>query len=117
MANAKDLGKRTVGEEHWLCRRAFAHTQAEQGKYFGISEKRYARVERDKESMDGPPSGKPTLGDLCALARRRHCRPLRSMATRFGISHTELLTRERESDPRLAAAWGRFGYIFPKIKA
>jgi hypothetical protein len=53
-----------------------------------------------------------TIGDLCALARRRSGLELRGVARIMGVSHVTVLKREENSDPRLAVAWRGRGWRF-----
>ncbi len=112
-AYLKNLSKQTVGERFWLDRRRLGKTQAEVAERLDMSEKRYNQLENDKGEYEfAPPPGRTELGALCALARRRSGKSLRATAAIFGISHTELLNREREDDARLAKAWKALGYRF-----
>lgn len=114
MAN-KDLTALSPGERWWVLRRQLGQTQEQLARSLDMSEKMYNLIERDRAvfHLDKRPKRKARPGDLCALARRRHGLDLWSTAARFGISHTELLTRERESDPRLVSSWASLGYVFP----
>jgi transcriptional regulator with XRE-family HTH domain len=89
----------------------FAQTQAQRARKMKISERRYNRIERGLE--EGPTTeSEATMGDLCALARRRHGLDLRATAALFGVTHVTLLGWERAGEPRLVAGWKRLGYRF-----
>jgi len=112
MANF-DLKRQSPGERLWVDRTRLGKTQAEMALVFDTSERRYNMYERDKVEFPwAPPPTTTDRGLLCALARRRHGLCLRSTASLFNISHTELLTRERESDPRLVREWKSLKYRF-----
>lgn len=115
MADRKDLTKISPGERLWIERKALGRTQAMAAEIYKVSERRYNAMERD---MVPVPAGWGDRGNcmpvaaLCALARRRNGRPLRTVAESFGISHVTLLTWERAGEPRLVRAWERKGYKF-----
>ena len=114
----------TTGERLWLIRRSLGLTQKAMGKRLGVCERTYWAAERDlgptgklvravgPKSLDKAPN--PSLGALCALARRRWRRSLAETADLFDISHVTLLLWEHESEPRLRTAWEGFGYRFGK---
>ncbi len=108
-----DLTVLSPGERWWLRRRRNGFTQEQMAQKLYISEKAYNMIETDRSrAKRRAPSGLWNPGDLCMLARRRSGMCLRTTAANFGISHTELLTRERESDPRLVEAWKSLKYRF-----
>lgn len=108
----KNLGERTYGEQLWLWRRQKRYTQAEAAKTLGVSEYAYNRSETDRDEAMWASRIviKPSPGDLCALARRRHGLCLRTTAADLGLTPPTLLKRERLSKPSLIAAWQRLGY-------
>lgn len=114
MAHAKDLTGLSPGERWWVRRRRLGLTQERMAHSLSLSEKMYNLIERDRATfhLERSPRMKAKPGELCALARRRHGLDLWSTAAAFGISHTELLTREREHDPRLVSSWASLGYLF-----
>jgi DNA-binding XRE family transcriptional regulator len=111
---SKNLKRWTTGEHFWLARMDDGITQAEAARLEGISEKRYGLIETDRtEPNSGRPLPRPyTVGQLCALARRRHGLSLRATAKLMGVSHVTILLWERDSEPRLAAGWRHLGYRF-----
>jgi transcriptional regulator with XRE-family HTH domain len=112
---SKNLRKLTDGERFWIARTTNDLTQAEIAQRMKISERHYLQLEKDRRNSYQPPTlpERPTPGQLCALARRRDGRPLRTLAKLLGAgSHVTLLTWERTSDPRLVKAWRRLGYRF-----
>jgi DNA-binding XRE family transcriptional regulator len=108
----KKLRKWSPGERLWLWRRQLGITQETAAAMLGLTTKKYWEMELDltRYVTKLPSLYKMAPGDLCALARRRHGLGLRDTAKLFGISHTELLRRERHSDPRLIREWERHGY-------
>jgi transcriptional regulator with XRE-family HTH domain len=108
----KDLRKWTKGEQLWLWRRAGEYTQEEAARRLKIGERHYWEAENDLVSRATVAlEGEPGLGDLCALARRRHGLLLRATAQMMGVSHVTLLAWERVGDPRLVNAWKNKGYL------
>jgi len=114
--SVKNLRKRTDGERLWLYRRVNDLTQEEASALFAIPKTTYYRVEigAAKWPLDFkvPGVNHYTLGDLCALARRRHGKGLHGTADLMGCTHVTLLARENKSDPDLVKAWRRLGYRF-----
>jgi DNA-binding XRE family transcriptional regulator len=109
----KNLRKRTVGERFWLIRTHERQTQAQVAKAIGISERLYNHIERNIVASRPPGAAfKPSPGLLCALARRRDGRSLRSVAKALGISHVTLLVWEKTDCPELVKMWKRRGYEF-----
>lgn len=113
MANGA-LNVRTPGEELWIWRRAMGFDQAQAGQYFYISEDAYWRAESDIGKKLDPEPVEPTLGDLCALARRRHGLTMHATARLLGMSHVTLAKRERAGCRELVKAWKGLGYRFPR---
>lgn len=109
----RSLGRRTAGEDHWLFRRKTKMTQARIASIFNISERRYNLWETDRETPIIYRYPDPSMGDLCALARRRQGWKLRRAAKKFGVTHVTLLRWEEASDPYLVAGWRSLGYRFP----
>lgn len=109
----RSLGRRTAGEDHWLFRRQTKLTQARVAKIFKISERKYNLWETDREEPSFYRFPNPSLGELCALARRRQGWKLRRAAKEFGVTHVTLLRWEDDSDPYLVAGWRSLGYRFP----
>lgn len=113
-----DLRRRTNGEELWLYRRAQARanggqvTQADAARVMGVCEKQYWKAERDLVELKAPVRTTPTLGDLCALARRRHGKGLAATARKFRVSAPTLLGQEKAGHPALVRAWEAIGYVF-----
>src|SRR5271166_172699 len=58
-------------------------------------------------------AAEPTLGQLCALARRRSGRRIGDLAAELGTTRVTYLTWENESDPRLVEWWRDQGYTLP----
>lgn len=115
MLNGHDLGNRTIAERAWLLRARRGTSQEEMAEKLGVALKTYQRVEQGHApwSFEYQPRIKPTAGELCALARRRHGLGLRRTAGLLGCTHVTLLARERRSDPALMDAWRGMGYVFP----
>jgi len=110
----KHLGKRTNGEAAWLHRMRHNKTQAEMAAELGMSERNYRRFESGEIDVPHDPiCYRPTLGELCALARRRHGLGLRATARAVGCAHVTLLAKEDRSDADLVAYWRGHGYRFP----
>lgn len=108
-----NLQKRTCGEDFWLARKNESKSQVAYAKKYKLPVKRYQKVERDEESLlrlSVP--FKPTLGQLCALARKRLGFDLRKTASLLGLSHVTLLKMERDNDPKLVVKWKRLGFKF-----
>lgn len=107
----RDLRRPTPAERLWLWRRTTSLTQADAAARLGVPLRRYQRAEAGENSVQVPRGApRPTLGDLCALARRRSRLGLRAAAARLGISHVTLLAWERGSDPRLVEGWRVLGF-------
>ncbi len=109
----KDLTVRTAGENLWLGRRSKSLTQAGAAKLFKVSARHYGKAELDKVTLppwDSP--GRPTPGDLCALARRRYGRGLAGTAKLLRCSKVTLLKREGRDDPELVRFWEKRGFTF-----
>lgn len=113
MADRPELAWRTRGEQLWLWRRRFKLTQASAARSLLISEYIYHESENDRSGKAPARSIRPTPGELCALARRRHGLGLLGTARLLGLTHVTMLARERRCDPSLITSWQKLGYEFP----
>lgn len=117
---SKNLKNWTPGEKLWMRRRMMSarqdkpYTQREAAGLYGVGFKKYKAAELDACTIDEGMLREIThgLGDLCALARRRHGLGLRETASLFGCTHVTLLAQEGRHDPELAKGWRRLGYRF-----
>lgn len=88
-------------------------TQREAAARFGVHEKKYWKIEAGILLAEpAPPQLKWSMGDLCALARRRHGKSFRKTAQEIGISHVTLAAWEAKGDDRLVRHWKAMGYLF-----
>jgi len=55
---------------------------------------------------------RPTIGELCFIARRRSGVTLIELERELGVSRPTLHAMERAGDPRVVATWEAWGYIF-----
>jgi len=112
----KDLTDQTFGEQLWLWRRREGIKQVHAAARFGLGRTSYWLRETDQIEFELPRwwryGVEPSVGDLCALARRRTGLSLRRTAARMGISHVILLRREAASHPDLRAFWEGRGFRF-----
>ena len=94
----------TSGERLWLVRRRQDLTLQAMAEQYQVSQWRYTEWEHDR------PTGEPqpwvaitalTVGEQCALARRRSGWPLRRVARATGLSHVTVLKWERATEETL----------------
>jgi DNA-binding XRE family transcriptional regulator len=112
------LAQRSAAENVWLDRRRRGLTQSAYAAAVGIGRTLLSDIERDSY----PPVFNykpvvPTLGDLCALARRRSEVKLSRLERLLGVSKVTILAYERRGDKALAAFWRGRGFRFPKENA
>lgn len=134
---ARDLNRRTPGEELWLWRRrqlsasprrttgrpGSGMSQAEAAAHLGVPVTKYHDAETDKAperevrlllALAGAETGsEPSRGELCALARRRSGMTLLVAAQSVDVSRVTYLELERSGAPDVVDLWGRVsGFIF-----
>ena len=131
-----DLRLRTPSEELWLWRRrqispsgrtrsrvGSGLSQLEAANALGISMQRYHDAEagrlpeRDVHALfvmaqKGQVYSNPTLGELCALARRRAGWTLEYSRETLGKSRVTFLELERIGDPSILEMWMQEGFVF-----
>ncbi len=112
----RDLTDRTAAEALWLTRRRLvtrtgACTQADAARLHGVSERHYRKAEAGLVTLKGKTLD-PTIGDLCALARRRYGRGLDRTAEIAGCSKVTLIKHEWQGSPWLVKFWERKEFTF-----
>jgi transcriptional regulator with XRE-family HTH domain len=111
----KDLTDQTFGEQLWLWRRREGFKQTTAAARLGMGRTTYWKHETDQVEFElprwwrDPPQ---TVGELCALARRRTGWSLRKTAAKVGVSHVILLRREACGHLDLRAFWEARGFQF-----
>ena len=109
----KDLTDYTPAERLWLWRRADHLTQIAAAARLGYGVKAYRAAEQGlRNGVTAPRRGKPTPGDLCALARRRAALGLVGTAQAVKVSKITLISWEIRGDARLIAFWEKKGFTF-----
>ena len=97
-------------------------SQNEAAEYLGIPIMKYHHIETSKipdreirlvlDTIRAEEMSPPTLGERCALARRRSKLGLAKVAGALGISRVAYLTGERSGAANVVSFWERQGYRF-----
>lgn len=116
---AKDLSRRTPGEELWLARKAAGRTSYEAAALAGVGRNAYreAELDRNPARIDALARirrvRRPSLPLLLALARRRSGARLAGLCALVQASRVTVLVWERSGKPELRAFWEGRGFRFP----
>src|ERR1700720_1199823 len=95
----KDLTDWTTAETLWLWRRGKILTQTQAAAALGVPAGRYQAAEAGRSNGGAVDCPEPSLGDLCALARRRRGLGLVGTARAARVSKITLISREMRGDP------------------
>lgn len=103
-----------------------AQSQAEAAEAIGLSQQAYSRLETGGavvmdagqvleliEYLAANGRLKPTLGELCMLARRRTNLQLSELEVALSVSRPVFHRRERAGDESVVAFWESRGFSFP----
>jgi DNA-binding XRE family transcriptional regulator len=109
--------------EGTMGRNGNAPGQAEAAAALGVSPGAYVNLESDRDAVLSAGEAarisaaiatvRPTVAELCLLARRRSGRPLAELEDEVGISRPTWHARERCGD--LVSYWEESGFKFPAL--